>query len=418
MSNISDNRGNITNDESIQNETNPVTVESDERSDLKPTEISNIVINVGKKLENIVAVEEESNFSESKSYPNQSEVVKTALPVDVITDRENKESEELTLQTEYNNARPIEYLSEEISTPTNVDSNEQKDQTSSATNANVLNDVEAWSPQVLSTDNSDNTVDNGVNKDHNNPFFSDSSDSDSESSSSEGEGSSENTRISVQKEQENNVNKPTQTTNSEKLKTEITDITYQDNHQSIIVVECKEDKKLNFETPKSVSDKPKDSQSSDHKDLASQNGISVEEKSKIFDTFTNKVDFNKFAAKLQALSQANINPSQNSNAIQKKDPKNDDNIPTSKISSDQNKSPSLGNSKSFGRLSSILSSKSIESEAVSPPIQTSKSFGRLANLKNFGSRWKNQVVGSTDETNEVSETKNKSLDESKSGKRH
>ena len=415
--NISDSRGSITNDESLESESNAIKVESDERSDLKPIEILNIVINEEKKLENSITIEEECKVSESQSDPSNTDA-KSSLTLPEIADTKDKESEKLNLDAKQIKADSFEYLKEDTSTPTNVDSNRLKDQTPTTINEDALYDGDAWSPQVLSTDFSDNTKEIGVNKDSKNPFFSDDSDSESESSNSEDDSDCENTRINVHEEQGNDVNKPTQTINSEKLKTEIADITYQDNQQSIIIVECEEDKKLNFEAPKSVSDKPDDSQSSDYKDLASKNGISVEEKSKIFDTFTNKVDFNKFTAKLQALSQANIKASQNSNAIPKKDTKNNDNQSSSKIINDKNKSPSISTSKSFGRLSSILSSKSIESETVSPPIQTSKSFGRLANLKNFGSRWKNQVVGSSDEINVVSaETKNTSEDESKLGKR-
>ena len=202
----------------------------------------------------------------------------------------------------------------------------------------------------------------------------------------------------------------------EKLETKISDIFVSNSQDHSILVECGEDKELNFDSQKSGKEKIEKSQSSENNGITSKDSAGIEEPKEVSDNFADKVSLNKFTSKLHALSLPSINLSQNSDKTSNNISGKKEQSSPIKQTTESNKSPPLSTSRSFGRLTSVLSSKSIESETNSPPIKSSKSFGRLANLKSLGARWKNQVVGGTDESNVIHDKKSSSDENSLSGK--
>ena len=379
-----------------------------------PKELKHIIISEEINFENSFSFEEEKNYDLSQFQSDKSDVDISSSTVDEIISSDDKISEEITLPKVEDNLVAFENIDHANILVPNNDSNNLNDK--SFDYVSIENDKDAETNfENISTDRSEVLNEHEANQDIKAPFFSKDNDSDVDvlnpnpdtSKQSIEDINSEENKATVDKFQNNQIN--------EKLEIEINDLYQSNSHNHSIVVECGQDKELNFDSQKSGTKEIEKSQSSENHVYTSNDSASIEEPKKISDTFADKVSLNKFTSKLHALSLPSINLSQNNDKTSNNISEKKENSLPIKQSTESNKSQSLSTSRSFGRLTSVLSSKSIESETSSQPIKSSISFGRLANLKGLGSRWKNQVVGGTDESNVIDDKKSSSDDNSLSG---
>ena len=389
--------------------------EFEKESISSPKELKHIITSEEINLENSFSYEEEKNYTVSQFQSAKSDVDISSSTLDEIINSDDKTPEEITLPKVEDNLVAFENTDQaNIFVPAN-DSNDLNDK--SLNNANIENDNDAKANfENISTDGSEVLDDYVANEEAKTPIFSKDKDLDIDVLNSNPDTSNKSIEDINCEENKARIDKIQNNQIGEKLETEISDVFISNSQNHSILVECGEDKELNFNSQKSGTEKIEKSQSSENHVITSNDSAGIEEPKQVSDNFADKVSLNKFTSKLHALSLPSISLSQNSDKTSSNISGKDEHSSPIKQATESNKSPPLSTSRSFGRLTSVLSSKPIESETNSPSIKSSKSFGRLANLKSLGARWKNQVVGGTDESNVIHDKKSSSDDNNLSGK--